>query len=372
MLIGFIMKFNTRNLLTLVIVATTVLFLIDAGVYADKARKRHRRRSKRTHDGKPRRHEKSGRNNMNSDPVVEKPETSSFISLVESQKDKYLKPKAEKIKSKAKLQPSLFERYSKQKKLAKAVEKQEKKSDDNTTVLPLIKAKLNFFLSRENSEYVYDPSATTTISGISSSELGLQPVYSSNGNYGLHSEAGNVLGRVIHISDAGRTKSHFGCGNAIANLEEIQNTDDKWIALIARGHCSFFTKIKLAERNNASAVLIYDNQKEKEPLPKMFTLGTNIVSVVIKKHDGHKVAKLAGRNKKLLVNVVVNTDPYVATAATFEMQRDIPKDNGATSAFQMQNDIPTENGAISNNGVSIITILTTLLSVVYYQLAVTL
>jgi len=79
------------------------------------------------------------------------------------------------------------------------------------------------------------------------------------GKFGYHSEQKNVVGRLVHVQDPG-LNSNLGCAGGVANKHEIPK-DEPWIALIRRGKCYFFNKIKLAELNNASAVVIYDNKR---------------------------------------------------------------------------------------------------------------
>lgn len=96
-----------------------------------------------------------------------------------------------------------------------------------------------------------------------------QVVLDTTGKFGFHSPTRRVRGRVVHVADPGLS-SNFGCAHGIENRHEIPS-DEPWIALIKRGKCYFFNKIKLGERHKASAVVIYDDTNGK--IQVMNTLG---------------------------------------------------------------------------------------------------
>lgn len=90
-----------------------------------------------------------------------------------------------------------------------------------------------------------------------------------DGIFGRHSPHKTVSGHLIHIRDMQRADVHHGCSGILA---DIPTNMDSWIALIARGTCTFTKKIKIAEKYNASAVIIY-NTKKVEELHVMSTRG---------------------------------------------------------------------------------------------------
>ena len=56
---------------------------------------------------------------------------------------------------------------------------------------------------------------------------------------------------------------HDGCGEILD--WNIPAGGKPWIALVARGECSFQQKLEnLAKNYNASAVVVYDNEEEAE------------------------------------------------------------------------------------------------------------
>ena len=87
-----------------------------------------------------------------------------------------------------------------------------------------------------------------------------QILHEARAKVGHHSKTENIEGKLIHILDRNK-KSHFGCSGAIANTGEIP-IDRPWVALVERGKCYFFIKIRLAYLHNASGVIIYNNKEE--------------------------------------------------------------------------------------------------------------
>uniref|UniRef100_F6SPQ8 PA domain-containing protein n=2 Tax=Ciona intestinalis TaxID=7719 RepID=F6SPQ8_CIOIN len=133
-------------------------------------------------------------------------------------------------------------------------------------------------------------------------ELSLSNLEQSLGKFGHHSRRENIVGRVIHITDPGLENSHHGCGHTMSNRHMIPN-NETWVALIKRGYCYFFNKIKLGERYNASAVVIYDDKPGKIEI--MNTIGTNVVSLMISHEAGIKFAKLADSGLNVYMNITV-------------------------------------------------------------------
>ncbi|XP_002127970.2 uncharacterized protein LOC100175825 [Ciona intestinalis] len=136
-------------------------------------------------------------------------------------------------------------------------------------------------------------------------ELSLSNLEQSLGKFGHHSRRENIVGRVIHITDPGLENSHHGCGHTMSNRYMIPN-NETWVALIKRGYCYFFNKIKLGERYNASAVVIYDDKPGKIEI--MNTIGTNVVSLMISHEAGIKFAELADSGLNVYMNITVGRE----------------------------------------------------------------
>ena len=79
---------------------------------------------------------------------------------------------------------------------------------------------------------------------------------------GHQSKTEDVVGKLVHISDP-NMQTHYGCTEEIGNICEIPQ-NRPWIALVERGKCRFFNKIRLAKLHNASAVIIYNHEDKSE------------------------------------------------------------------------------------------------------------
>ena len=82
------------------------------------------------------------------------------------------------------------------------------------------------------------------------------------GKVGYHSKSVDIVGKLVHIVDP-NMKTHFGCADDIGNKKDIPKKG-KWIALIERGKCYFFNKIRMAKLLKASAVIIYNHEEESQ------------------------------------------------------------------------------------------------------------
>ncbi|XP_039250123.2 uncharacterized protein LOC120327794 [Styela clava] len=345
-------NFNMRKVLKFLLLTAVVFYLLDAGVDAGKSRRRRKkdRRSKRTDAEKEARRNRKERKTREENFGTEVNETKQpFPTLVQLLRLQQLQGHKDKLE-RPKIQPYNYEEFADtmvQRYMDKRNEKPTQ-SEEIATVLPVVNARVDFLIKREKSKHFYEPDLTT--SSVPATQLGLVTVHSARGKYGLHSRPDPVFGRLIHVIDAERSNSNFGCGTAIANKHEIPQNGEPWIALIQRGHCAFFRKIKLAERNNASAVIIYDH-KEGE-VPKMNTIGTNIVSLAISKHDGRKVARLADSGTKVVVNIDVAIPTSDSTTTP---------DNSVHERL-----LSTEgNSSVTNNGAIITTLFAAIIAVLF-------
>ena len=84
------------------------------------------------------------------------------------------------------------------------------------------------------------------------------------GTYGRHSRIASESGIVVHVRDQHHRSD--GCLPPV----NVPGGNNKWIALVRRGGCRFTKKIRnVAVNENASAVVIYDNQADDEGLVLM-------------------------------------------------------------------------------------------------------
>ncbi|GAB6019177.1 hypothetical protein CHUAL_000796 [Chamberlinius hualienensis] len=82
-----------------------------------------------------------------------------------------------------------------------------------------------------------------------------------------------------------------GCEATFEDNNIPKGSGEPWIGLIKKGQCSIAEKILNAAVNNATAVIIYDD--EQGPVQKMYHRVPNIVSVLISKDMGEHLSKLA-------------------------------------------------------------------------------
>lgn len=99
--------------------------------------------------------------------------------------------------------------------------------------------------------------------------------YSLVGNYGFHSPRTSLRGFGVLVKDPGQN-SHFGCDSTIENKHQLRKDGSPWVAVLERGQCDFFYKIRLAKLHNASAVIIYNSVDTLE-LPIMNTVGKLLI-----------------------------------------------------------------------------------------------
>ena len=88
------------------------------------------------------------------------------------------------------------------------------------------------------------------------------------GKYGVGHQPvkANVSGKVLHVTSLARKdkakENNFGCEKYNIKLPTVT-----WVALVQRGECSFSKKLTIATiHQNASAVLIYDNETQEGTL----------------------------------------------------------------------------------------------------------
>lgn len=90
------------------------------------------------------------------------------------------------------------------------------------------------------------------------------------GRYG-DGYVGPAAGVLVHVAGDGDPKDHTGCRLPLRSTRPdraIPPDGEHWVALMKRGRCNFETKVENAYRNNAAAVLIY-NDRDSHNLDKM-------------------------------------------------------------------------------------------------------
>ncbi|GCB62891.1 E3 ubiquitin-protein ligase RNF149-like [Scyliorhinus torazame] len=126
---------------------------------------------------------------------------------------------------------------------------------------------------------------------------------SESGRYGDSSPKDSVQG-VIGIPRANRDQ--LGCD---PNTEYfISRSGEPWIALVARGNCTFKEKILNAAKKMASAVVIYNFLGTGNATVTMNHIGTgNTVAIMIGNSKGMEILELVRRGIPVIMSITVGT-----------------------------------------------------------------
>ncbi|XP_059820417.1 E3 ubiquitin-protein ligase RNF149-like isoform X1 [Hypanus sabinus] len=156
---------------------------------------------------------------------------------------------------------------------------------------PALGAKVEWFTAFVSTAYL-DPDTNVTVSASSES-----------GRYGDSSPKDSVQG-VIGIPRNNRDQ--LGCD---ANTEYfIPRTGEPWIALVARGNCTFKEKILNAAKKMASAVVIYNFLGTGNTTVTMNHIGTrNIVAIMIGNSKGLEILELVHRGIPVIMSISVGS-----------------------------------------------------------------
>ncbi|GCC31123.1 E3 ubiquitin-protein ligase RNF149-like [Chiloscyllium punctatum] len=158
-------------------------------------------------------------------------------------------------------------------------------------LLPVSARSAEWYTAFVSTAYL-DPISNMTVSGSSES-----------GRYGDSSPKESVQG-VIGIPRSNRDQ--LGCG---PNTEYfIPRSGEPWIALIARGNCTFKEKILNAAKKLASAVVIYNFLGTGNATVTMNHIGTgNTVAIMIGNSKGMEILELARRGIPVIMSITVGT-----------------------------------------------------------------
>ncbi|XP_048453934.1 E3 ubiquitin-protein ligase RNF149 [Rhincodon typus] len=158
-------------------------------------------------------------------------------------------------------------------------------------LLPVSGRSAEWYTAFVNTAYV-DPTRNMTVSGSSES-----------GRYGDSSPKESVQG-VIGIPRSNRDQ--LGCD---PNTEYfIPRSGEPWIALVARGNCTFKEKILNAAKKLASAVVIYNFLGTGNATVTMNHIGTgNTVAIMIGNSKGMEILELARQGIPVIMSITVGT-----------------------------------------------------------------
>lgn len=128
------------------------------------------------------------------------------------------------------------------------------------------------------------------------------------GTYGRNSRRTFVSGHLIHVHSEGGV--NHGCTNY---THALPNHD--WVALMERGECMFTQKLKLATwDNNASAVIIYNNEAAGNTPFRIRSPVNNTVYVFLERDSGRRLAELVDSGGH--VHVDISPLPDVSSSAS--------------------------------------------------------
>lgn len=156
---------------------------------------------------------------------------------------------------------------------------------------PAAGARVEWFTAFVSTAYL-DPDSNVTVSANSES-----------GRYGDSSPKGSVQG-VIGIPKNARDQ--LGCD---ANTEYfIPRSGEPWIALAARGNCTFKEKILNAAKKMAIAVVIYNFLGTGNTTVTMNHIGTrNVVAIMIGNTKGLEILELVRRGIPVIMSITVGS-----------------------------------------------------------------
>ena len=121
--------------------------------------------------------------------------------------------------------------------------------------------------------------------------------HDDKGIFGAHSPIKSARGWLFTLAE-----------NNVNGCKEFSIRVDKlpWIALIERGECNFESKIKNAYKDNATAVIIYDDKVADNTVMMSHEGAEQIVAVSIKKTLGVNLARaLVNRTESVFVEILI-------------------------------------------------------------------
>lgn len=128
-------------------------------------------------------------------------------------------------------------------------------------------------------------------------------VFDRSGNFGIHSPKHGARGWLYALKELNVN----GCKEFNIKIDKTP-----WIALIKRGVCNFVDKLKNAQKHNATAAIIYDNQDSVEAVKMLHGDANSIVAVSVGKTLGDELASaLVNSTNSVYVEILVGeSDSY--------------------------------------------------------------
>ncbi|XP_017573133.1 RING finger protein 150a [Pygocentrus nattereri] len=125
------------------------------------------------------------------------------------------------------------------------------------------------------------------------------------GRYGEHSPKREARGTVL-LPAPGHDRQACDSNTRFPTSRDHQSP---WIALIARGNCTYREKIRLAASLNASAVVIFNvgssNSNETITMPHQGT--GDVVAIMIPEPKGREIVALLEKNVTVIMHITIGT-----------------------------------------------------------------
>ncbi|XP_028905599.1 E3 ubiquitin-protein ligase RNF130 isoform X2 [Ornithorhynchus anatinus] len=125
------------------------------------------------------------------------------------------------------------------------------------------------------------------------------------GRYGLDSPKVEVKGLVLAPVPLHGVADHLGCDPQ--TRFHVPPNVKQWIALLQRGNCTFREKILRAASHNATAVVIYNNISNGEPVTMTHPGTGEIVAVMITESKGKEILTYLEKNISVRMTIAVGT-----------------------------------------------------------------
>ncbi|CAL1537921.1 unnamed protein product, partial [Lymnaea stagnalis] len=137
---------------------------------------------------------------------------------------------------------------------------------------------------------------------------------SFDGKFGVHSLVSAISGPVFQVisepknRNGGLNKNRFGCSKYV----NPPLTSENWIALVERGDCNFSTKVQVATKANATAIVVYNNQTAPSETVMEHT-ASSIVAVLITRNDGLQMMEYLEKGIAVTMHIGVGKEGMLTT-----------------------------------------------------------
>ncbi|XP_067852062.1 E3 ubiquitin-protein ligase RNF130 isoform X2 [Heptranchias perlo] len=154
--------------------------------------------------------------------------------------------------------------------------------------------------------------AVVIVSYVDPSSGHLRPLMSriEDGRYGQHSPKVEVDGGTVlaPVWVPGTHRNRQGCDPHTRFV--VPPNTRQWIALLHRGNCTFKEKILRAAAQRATAVVVYNNMSDENPIVMSHKGTGNIVAITISERRGREILSYVDKNLTVLMSIAVGPQQY--------------------------------------------------------------